>query len=128
MMERGMSQFDYQRIEVDYSKPVTLIKFRDGKILDQLLVKQLAEELRSVVHDEQRNRLLLDLSGVTFLSSAALNNLVILNRHVNKAAGKIVLAGLQPQVREVFTYTGLDRLFAIVESLDEGWKSFESMV
>lgn len=123
-----MSQFDYQRIEVDYSKPVTLIKFRDGKILDQLLVKQLAEELRSVVHDEQRNRLLLDLSGVTFLSSAALNNLVILNRHVNKAAGKIVLAGLQPQVREVFTYTGLDRLFAIVESLDEGWKSFESMV
>lgn len=127
-MERGMSQFDYQRIEVDYSKPVTLIKFRDGKILDQLLVKQLAEELRSVVHDEQRNRLLLDLGGVTFLSSAALNNLVILNRHVNKAAGKIVLAGLQPQVREVFTYTGLDRLFAIVESLDEGWKSFESMV
>ena len=127
-MERGMSQFDYQRIEVDYSKPVTLIKFRDGKILDQLLVKQLAEELRSVVHDEQRNRLLLDLGGVTFLSSAALNNLVILNRHVNKAAGKIVLAGLQPQVHEVFTYTGLDRLFAIVESLDEGWKSFESMV
>lgn len=127
-MERGMSQFDYQRIEVDYSRPVTLIKFRDGKILDQLLVKQLAEELRSVVHDEQRNRLLLDLSGVTFLSSAALNNLVILNRHVNKAAGKIVLAGLQPQVREVFTYTGLDRLFAIVESSDEGWKSFESMV
>lgn len=123
-----MSQFDYQRIEVDYSRPVTLIKFRDGKILDQLLVKQLAEELRSVVHDEQRNRLLLDLSGVTFLSSAALNNLVILNRHVNKAAGKIVLAGLQPQVREVFTYTGLDRLFAIVESSDEGWKSFESMV
>jgi len=119
-----MANFDYQRIDVEYGNPVTRIRLKDDKILDQLLVKQIAEELRTLVQDEQRSQLLFDMANVTFLSSAALNNLVILNRHVGKQAGRIVLAEMQPPVREVFTYTGLNRLFTIVDSVDEGFQAF----
>ncbi|HAN98907.1 MAG TPA: anti-sigma factor antagonist [Planctomycetaceae bacterium] len=119
-----MANSDFQRIDVQYGDPVTRIRLKDNKILDQLLVKQIAEELRTLVQDEQRSRLLFDLSNVTFLSSAALNNLVILNRHVAKQSGRIVLAELQPPVREVFSYTGLNRLFTIVDSMDDGYAAF----
>lgn len=117
---------DYQRIQVEYGDPVTTVRLVDNKILDQLLVKQLAEELLQLVHEEQQQQLLLDMSEVTFLSSAALNNLVVLNKKVQGADGKIVLAGLQPQVYEVFNITGLNRWFKIADSPESGLQDFAS--
>ena len=118
---------DYQRIQVEYGEPVTRVRLVDSKILDQLLVKQLAEELVALVQEEKKQQLLLDMSEVTFLSSAALNNLVVLNKKVQAEEGKIVLVGLQPQVYEVFNITGLNRWFKIADSPESGLADFASL-
>lgn len=110
---------DYQRIEVEEQDSITRVRFVDSKILDQALVKQLAEELQSLVANTPEPKLLLDLSAVTFLSSAALNNLVVLNKKVQNRNGKFVLLGVQPQVYEVFNITGLNRWFKVVDSTAE---------
>jgi anti-anti-sigma factor len=47
-------------------------------------------------------KLLIDLSKVTYMSSAGLRVLMIAAKGCRKQSGKIVLAALQPSVQEVF--------------------------
>jgi anti-anti-sigma factor len=47
-------------------------------------------------------KLLIDLSKVTYMSSAGLRVLMIAAKGCRKRSGKIVLAALQPSVQEVF--------------------------
>lgn len=117
---------EYQRIHVEYGSPATVVRIADTKILDQIVVEELAKELSQLLHDEDQKQLLLDLSDVKFLSSAALSNLVVLNKRAKKLEGKIVLAGLQPQVYEVFNITGLNRWFTIADSPAAGLQAFGS--
>lgn len=122
----SMASDEFQRFDVQFTNPVTIVKLKDAKILDHLIVVQLAEELRTLVEELEKSQLLLDMTQVKFLSSAALNNLVILNRHIAARKGRIVLAELQEPVREVFTYTGLNRLFTLADTVEEGLKAFAS--
>jgi anti-sigma B factor antagonist len=66
-------------------------------------------------HTHGWNRLVLDLSGVPALDSAALGPLVQKLREVQEANGRLVLTGVEaPALREIFALTRFDRVFPIV--------------
>jgi len=58
-------------------------------------------------------KLLLDFSGVTFISSAGLRVLMIAAKRCRKQNGKMVLAALQPVIQEVFQISRFDTVFEI---------------
>src|SRR5712691_3870226 len=58
-------------------------------------------------------RLAIDLSRLEYISSAGLRVLLVVAKKVQQAKGKMVLFGLGPNVREVFSVSGFDRIFAI---------------
>jgi len=59
-------------------------------------------------------RLVIDLTGVPALDSAALGPLVQKLREVQEARGRLVLTGVQaPALREIFSLTRFDRVFPI---------------
>ena len=51
-------------------------------------------------------RLLVDFSGVEFVSSAGLRSVLALVKKVKAAQGALALCGVQPAVREVLEITG----------------------
>ena len=57
--------------------------------------------------------LAVDMTEFTYISSAGLQVLLKLAKQVQSARGKVVLFGLRPHVREVFSITAFDRLFSI---------------
>ncbi len=57
--------------------------------------------------------LAIDLSKLDYISSAGLRVLLVVAKKVQQAKGKVVLFGLGPSVREVFSISGFDRIFAI---------------
>src|SRR5215471_19842391 len=57
--------------------------------------------------------LLLDFSGVSFISSAGLRVLMIAAKQCRKQNGKIALAALQPIIQEVFQISRFDSLFEL---------------
>jgi anti-sigma B factor antagonist len=67
---------------------------------------------------------LLNFTGVEFLSSAALNKLIILDKKVKSKEGKLVLSDLRQEIREVFAITRLDKLFTISDSQQEALQNF----
>ena len=59
---------------------------------------------------EGTKRLLLDLAGVEYVSSAGLRSLLVLAKTAKGAGGSLALCGLTPTVREVMCISGFDNI------------------
>ncbi len=60
----------------------------------------------------------LDMSGLTFISSMGMGTLVTFMRGVEKCGGKVRVAALQPLLAEVFRRARLNEVFEIHDSVD----------
>jgi anti-anti-sigma factor len=60
----------------------------------------------------------LDLSRVALLPSMALGLLVHMNTKCRSREQKLKLAGIQPQLRQVFAITKLDRVFQFADDVE----------
>ncbi len=86
-----------------------------------------APQLNAQVHAqiEQGSRyILLDMSGVAFLSSSGLRALLLIRKELMTLGGELRLAALQPQVHEVFALTGFTQVFAIHPTVEEAQGAF----
>jgi anti-sigma B factor antagonist len=76
-------------------------------------VQELGDELFGLVEQDNRKNLLLNFSNVEFMSSAALNKLIVLNKKVQGVGGKMRLSNLRPEIYDVFVITRLNTVFDI---------------
>jgi anti-sigma B factor antagonist len=60
------------------------------------------------------NRLVLDLVGLDYISSAGLRSLLSAAKKIKTVGGKIVLCGLGGTVSEVFSMSGFMAIFTVV--------------
>lgn len=91
----------------------------DGPGLDEL--KQQTEALRSA---RPGIDLLIDLTGVRMLSSAAIGLLGMMHRQIWGAKGRMKLCSASPEVMKVFKLTRLDGVFDLYATRDEALKTF----
>lgn len=54
-----------------------------------------------------------DCEGLEYISSAGLSVLVVTHKRLMASGHKLRIVNLQPRVRNVFKYAGLDRLFQV---------------
>ena len=115
-----MSEFN--RIEISQisgsAGNVTVVQVMERRLQEQGVIQELSKELESLAPAEQPKNILLNLSRVDFISSAALNKLITYHNRVKKAGGQLKLAELKPQIEEVFAITRLNKHFDI--RADEG--------
>jgi anti-sigma B factor antagonist len=103
----------HRRLEVSEVGTVTVVRFVDRKILDAANIQELGDELFGLVEQDKRKNLLLNFSNVEFMSSAALNKLIVLNKKVQGIGGKMRLSNLRPEIYDVFVITRLNTVFDI---------------
>jgi anti-anti-sigma factor len=65
------------------------------------------------IHIDQENTLLLDLSGLEYISSAGLRALLKLAKKVKDDKSKLALFGAQPMVQDVMVMSGFDRVLPL---------------
>jgi anti-sigma B factor antagonist len=68
---------------------------------------------------EGSTRIVVDLDGVDFLDSTGLGVLVGALKRVRSNDGELSLVCTQPRIRKVFEVTGLTKVFALYDSVDE---------
>jgi anti-sigma B factor antagonist len=66
-----------------------------------------------------RQRIVLDLSGLEYVSSAGLRCFMLAAKEIGSYGGKIVLASLRPVVAEIFQISRFDMVFEIFPSVRE---------
>ena len=68
--------------------------------------------------EKKPRRLVVDLSGVTYIDSAGLAALIQAMQKVEGYGGKFMLAGLRETVRSIFEISRLDQVFQIFPDAD----------
>jgi anti-sigma B factor antagonist len=63
--------------------------------------------------DRVQGTVTLDLSGLEYISSAGLGVLLKTQKRLMASGGRLRLAGLRPHLRDIFVYSGFDKLFEI---------------
>lgn len=111
-------------LEISEVGGITVVRFSDGKILDASNIEELGIQLFSLVENDDRIKMLLNFQNVEFLSSAALNKLIILDKKMKGANGQLKLCSLRPEIHEVFVITRLNQLFEIADDEQSGLDSF----
>ena len=84
---------------------------------DEENVRRFQGEVRAAADTNAGLPVVLDLAKVNFMPSMSLAALVRLVTEFRSRKQRLVLAGLQPQVREIFMLTRLDRLFELQDDV-----------
>jgi anti-sigma B factor antagonist len=114
----------YRRLTMSDVGDVTVVRFVDRKILDELNIQELGQELFQLVEEDNKTRLLLNFQQVEFLSSAALGKLITLDKKVKAHGGKMKFSNIRPEIYEVFAITKLNKLFDIKDDEADALAAF----
>jgi len=101
-----------------------VVQFADRKILEELSIHEIGEELRALAETEPQVKLLLDFGNVDHLASAALGMLITLHKKVQEQNGSLKLSNINRQIFQVFKITRLNRVFDIHETAEQALDSF----
>jgi anti-sigma B factor antagonist len=113
-------------LRIKRSNGISVVEFADRKILEELSIQEIGEELHQVVESEAGIKLLLNFKNVDHLSSAALGMLITLNKKVKEQNGDLKLSDINRQIFEVFKITRLNRVFDIHETADQALAQFQT--
>ena len=104
---------------------VTVVRLKKLQILDDAATKDVFDPIYTL-SSIGRNQLVLNLGVVEYLASLTLGKLVMLNRKVQAASGRLALCQLTPTVNSILESTRLKSLFSVYATEAEALKSFES--
>jgi anti-sigma B factor antagonist len=102
-------------IQLHTDGAVRIIELRGE--LDTNTAREVQARILSVV--TPRGRVILDLTGVSYMSSAGLRVLLSLYRHTANQDGVLVLVGVAEEIRDTMEITGFWGFFRACASLDE---------
>ncbi len=91
--------------------------------LDAVTVPALETVLKDHL-DAGRGQIVVDLSGVTYMSSSGLRALLRARKRAQAIEGDVILSSMNPRVREVFEMIGFTSLFRVFDRVDEAAAAF----
>ena len=83
------------------------------RLVDEIVVKQTTDELRTFMQQAHQKNLLLDLSDVVDFSRAMLKELMTLQFSIENAGGRLRLCKVGRRVGKIFAIMGVDHMFDI---------------
>jgi anti-sigma B factor antagonist len=101
-----------------------VVVFSEPMVLDALQVQEIGDELYKLVDGRACRKLILDLSKVQMLSSAALGVLINLKKKSDAIKGKVVLCGVRKEPMKVFQITHLNKVFDMKANEEEALAVF----
>jgi len=104
------------RIDLDTHGSTTVARLCGSA--DMTATEQMKEHLLSLA-DSPCERIVLDLSGLEFISSEGLGAIIAAHLRCRPQEGRLVLAAPPDQIRHMLAVTRLDRLFAIYDSVEQ---------
>jgi anti-anti-sigma factor len=103
---------------------VTVVRLKTPKNLDEDILRAVFDPIQSLVGEVGRNQLVLNLAAVEHLPSSAVGKLVMLNRQVQAAGGRLALCHLNAAVVQTLDNAHLTELFTLCVTEQDALQSF----
>src|SRR5262245_6458780 len=104
---------------------ITVVRLKALKIMDEATAKEVFDPIYTLT-TIGRAGIVLNLAVVDYLSSMALGKLVMLNRRVQVAKGRLTLCHLSPNIKDTLETTRLNELFEIYATEQDAVQSYKT--
>jgi len=104
---------------------ILVVYFNEAKILDEARIQQIGKELMATVERATAGKLLVCFQGVTFMSSAMIGKVILLNKKCKAANVKLKLCDICDNVLEVFKLMRLNKILDIQPDVEKAIATFE---
>jgi anti-sigma B factor antagonist len=95
---------------------VTVVRLKAPRLTDDDTTRDLFDQMSTLVSAMGRTRIVLNLARVEMVASLGLGKMIMLNRRVQAAGGRLVLCNLTPFVAEVLETARVSHVFSIREN------------
>jgi len=109
-------------LTTDHSQGVSIVRVHETRLMYPLL-SEFAGTVSGLINNGEQ-KVLLDLSSVTYVDSATIGCLMDLYRQATAAAGTLKLTGVQKRVETMLTMTGAQNFLEIHADEPSAIKSF----
>ncbi len=106
---------EHKHVRVRHDGGIVEVRLLDRHILDELIIREIGEEIDKVVADAPSPSMVLDFTDVEHLSSSALGMLITLNSRLQDLDGGLCMINVGDPICEVFRITRLDKVLAMAE-------------
>jgi anti-sigma B factor antagonist len=72
----------------------------------------------------EKAKIILDMTGVPYMSSAGLRTLLSMHRRATTNDAQLILVGLSEDIKDTMSVTGFLNFFTVSESLEDAKKQF----
>jgi anti-sigma B factor antagonist len=112
------------RFSATVESGVQVITFEQSNVLDAFEIEKLGDAIYHHIKALETPKVVIDLSNVDHLSSAALGMLIALRKVVvEKNGGGIAIANVSKDLRSIFKMTRLDKLTKLCDSTEKAVQS-----
>jgi anti-anti-sigma factor len=94
--------------------------------LDDTVLEEMQREVPAAAGQRPGLPVVLDMSEVRFVPSVALGALVLLMRNLKRDGHRLLVVGLQPEVRNVLAMTRIDKLLELRDNFEEALNHLRS--
>ena len=95
----------------------TLITKAQGRI-DGANARDFEEEMNSAINSDD-STVVMDLEGLTYISSAGLRVILLIAKTLRKRNVELILCSLSDPIREVFEISGFDKIIPVEASREQ---------
>src|SRR5947209_3410306 len=110
-----MSQEPNPHLRIRRDDGIAVVNFLTPYLQTEEVIQRVGEDLFRLVDEEGFTKVLLSFTGVRFLSSSMLAQMVKLQKKMTKVKGRVRLSGLPPAMKEVMHVSQLDRLLEVFD-------------
>ena len=103
---------------------VAVVSFLTPYLQTEEVIQKVAAELSRLVDEEGFTKILLAFSGVRFLSSSMLAQIVKLQKKLTKVKGRVRISTLPPAMKEVMHISQLDKMLEVFDEESEALVQF----
>ena len=100
-------------MEIAHERDGDVIVVKLSGRLDSSTAKPAEDGLSVAISGPETPRVVIDLTGLAYISSAGLRILLLTNKKIRNAGGQLALCGLGANVREVFSISGFDTILSL---------------
>lgn len=104
------------QIRISRQGGVHVVEFSESKLLDEVGIRRIGDQLSEVAASAERPRMVLDFAGVGHMSSSTLGMLIMLHKRIRERGGQMVLCNVCESIYKVFAITKLSEVFEIYDS------------
>ncbi len=113
-----------KRIELTVEDDVSIATLKDHRLTDELVIQGASEELISLIVSREHPKLVIDFSGVGFLGTQFLGQLIPVKKAAMQHGTRLKLCSISEFILEAFHLVAFERIFDIYPSKVEAVRAF----